>query len=204
MSQETSVNTGPSLPDLVSLRKSAKILPKIPNGDRIAAANSLAGTIDNAIHGDDSDWRRLFEFAPIALSSSTLSSIVGSLSTNLKVKLHNFNVKTVHAAPSIHEHLVNVSKPVDLRKVEYNKHLVGYVYAARRLIASDDSVIKPSPEAVETLCLKHPVAPADIRHVLTLDMPYERYFSDTDIVEALTTFRPSSAGGVDSLRPGHL
>ena len=164
-----------SLPDQVSLQKSAKI----PNGVRIAAANSLANTIDDSHYGDDADWCHLFKFAPIATKSSIQSSIEGSLSTNFKNKLQYFNDKTVHLTPSIHDHHMNVSKSVDLRKAINNKLLVGDVSAAVRLIASDDSIIEQSPETVEALCLKHPAAPANIRQVPIPDIPYERDVSDT-------------------------
>ena len=110
----------------------------------------------------------------------------------------------MHPAAGIHDHHVNVSKLVDLKKAVDNKLLVGYVYAAVTLIASDDCIVKPSPETVEALCLKHPAAPADIRQVPNSDIPYELDVSDTDIVEALKYFQPGSAGSVDDLRPGHL
>ena len=69
--QETCINTGPSIPGLASLRKSAKI----PKDAGTSAVNSLGNTTDDALHGGDADWCRLFTFAPIALNSSTQSSI---------------------------------------------------------------------------------------------------------------------------------
>ena len=121
LDQESSINTGSSL---TSLRKSAKIPLKIRKGARKAAANSLANTIDGALHGDYANWCRLFEFAPIALSSSTQSLIEGTLLTSLGTKLLNFSDKTVHPAPGTHDYHVNVSKLVDLRKEVSNKLLV--------------------------------------------------------------------------------
>ena len=119
---------------------------------RIAAAFSLAIAIEDALHGDGSGWCRLFKFAPIFLNLSP------HLSTNLKAKLQNFTDKTVHLA---HGHHLNSSKPINLRKAIDNKLLVGYVSAAVRLIAFNNSIIKLSPETVKAFCLKHPMVPAD-------------------------------------------
>ena len=163
----------------------------------------MTKTIDGALHSNDADGA-VCSNLPVALISSTQSSVEGSLTTNLKTKLLSFSDKIVYQAPGIHDHHVNVSKPVDLRKALNNKLPVGEVSAAVRLVASDDSIIKPSPEIVEALCLKHPMAPADIRQVPIPDIPYERDVSDTEIIEAPKTFRPSSNGGVDGHRPGHF
>ena len=89
-------------------------------------------------------------------SASTIHQWRGLCRQTSKTKLQNFNDKTEHPAPGMHDHHVNVSKPVDLRKAVNNKLLVGHVSASVRPIASDDSIIKPSAETVKAFCLKHP------------------------------------------------
>ena len=74
----------------------------------------------------------------------------------------------------------------------------------RQNIASDDSVVTPTSEVVTALTLRHPPTPLD-----SLPPPTEPIFqtssvSEEEVMAALKSFRPSSAGDVDGLRPGHL
>ena len=85
-----------------------------------------------------------------------------------------------------------------------SKLLVGDVTAAVRIIASDDSVITPTSEVVTALRLKHPPAPLDLRPPPTEPVTKTSSVSEEEVMVALKSFRPSSAGGVDGLRPGHL
>ena len=85
-----------------------------------------------------------------------------------------------------------------------SKLLVGDVTAAVRIIASDDSVITPTSEVVTALRLNHPPAPLDLRPPPTEPVTKTSSVSEEEVMVALKSFRPSSAGGVDGLRPGHL
>ena len=85
-----------------------------------------------------------------------------------------------------------------------SKFLVGDVTAAVRIIASDDSVITPTSEVVTALRLKHPPSPHDLRPPPTEPVTKTSSVSEEEVMVALKSFRPSSAGGVDGLRPGHL
>ena len=85
-----------------------------------------------------------------------------------------------------------------------SKLLVGDVTAAVRIIASDDSVITPTSEFVTALRLKQPPSPLDLRPLQTEPVSQASSDSEEEVVVALKSFRPSSAGGVDGLRPGHL
>ena len=126
------------------------------------------------------------------------------MSTGLKTNLQNFSNNNVHPAPGIHDHHVNVSKAVDLREAVDNNLLVSDASAEVRLIASYENIIKASLETVQAHCLKHLAASEDFRQVQNQNISCEQDASDTEVIEALKTFRPSSAGGVDGLRPGHL
>ena len=54
------------------------------------------------------------------------------------------------------------------------------------------------------LRLKHPPAPLDLRPPPTEPVTKTSSVSEEEVIVALKSFRPSSAGGVDGLRPGHL
>ena len=82
--------------------------------------------------------------------------------------------------------------------------MVGDVTATVRIIAYDDSVITPTSEVVTALRLRHPPTPLDLRPPPTEPVNQTLSLSQEKVMVALKTFRPSSAGGVDGLRPGHL
>ena len=92
----------------------------------------------------------------------------------------------------------------DFRKMVNSKLLVGDVTAAVRIIASDDSVITPTSEFVTALRLKHPPTPLDLRPPPTESVCQTSSVSEQEIMVTLKSFLPSSAGGVDGLRSGHL
>ena len=85
-----------------------------------------------------------------------------------------------------------------------SKLLVGDVMAAVRIITSDDSVITPTSEVVTALRLRHPSSPLDLCPPPTEPVTKTSSVSVEEVMVALKSFRPSSAGGVDGLRPGHL
>ena len=82
-----------------------------------------------------------------------------------------------------------------------SKLLVGDVTAAVRIIASDDSVITPTSVVETALRLKHPPSPLDLRPPPTEPVSQTSSVSEDEVMVALKSFRPSSAGGVDGLRP---
>ena len=85
-----------------------------------------------------------------------------------------------------------------------SKLLVGDVTTAVIIIASDDSVITPTSEVVIALRLKHPPSPLDLRPPPTEPISQTSSVSEEEVMVALKSFRPSSAGDVDGLRPGHM
>ena len=85
-----------------------------------------------------------------------------------------------------------------------SKLLVGDVTAAVRMIASDDSVITPTAEVVAAMRLKHHPSPHDLRPSPPEPVSHALSFSEDEVMVAMKAFRPSSAGGVDGLRPGHF
>ena len=87
--------------------------------------------------------------------------------------------------------------------MDNSKLLVGDVTAAVRIIASDDSVITLTSDVVTELRLKHPPSPLDLRPPPTEPVSQTLSVSKEEVMFALKSFRLSSAGGVDGLRPGH-
>ena len=83
------------------------------------------------------------------------------------------------------------------------KLIEGDVSAAVRVVASDDTIIHPTSEVMDALCLLHPPIPSDFRPPPPLfDDPPTTY--PNEVLAALRSFPPSSSAGLDGLRLGHL
>ena len=93
---------------------------------------------------------------------------------------------------------------MDFRRMVNSKLLVGDVTAAVRIIASDDSVITPTSDVVTALRLIHHPTPIDLRQQPTEPVCQTSSVSEEEVMVALKSFRPNSAGGIDGQRPGHL
>ena len=88
--------------------------------------------------------------------------------------------------------------------MDNSKLLVEDATAAIRIIASDDSVITPTSEVVTALRLKHPLSHLDLHPPPTELASQTSSVYEEEVMVALKSSCPSSAGGVDGLRPGHL
>ena len=211
---EHSTSTQPSadaqLLALSEKMKTSKIPLKIPKGARITAAAALADIIERALVGYDYSWERLTCFATAALSTNSSSNTQSrqSLTAAMKTNIGQFADRPTSFADDLAVLPKKTSRPppcaTDFRKMVNSKLLVGDVTAAVRIIASDDSVITPTSEVVTALRLKHPPSPLDLRPPPTEPVTKTSYVSEEEVMVALKSFRPSSAGGVDGLRPGHL
>ena len=189
-------------------RKTSKIPLKIPKGARITAAAALAD-IERALVGYNQSWERLacFATAPLSTSSSSNPQSRQSLTAAMKTNIGQFADRLTSFMDERAVRPKETSPPppcaTEFRKMVNSKLLVGDVTAAVRIIASDDSVITPTSDIVTALRLKHTPSPLDLRPPLT--EPVSQMSSvPEEVMVALKSFRPSSAGGVDGLRPGHL
>ena len=78
------------------------------------------------------------------------------------------------------------------------KLMEGDVAAAVRVVASDDTVLHPTPEVLSTLQSKHPSPPVDVRHVPVSESSPHLIASADDVIKALNSFPQSSSGAVDA------
>ena len=206
----TQPSAGAQLLALSEERKTSKIPLKIPKGARITAAAALADIIERALVGYDQSWERLTCFATAALSTSSSSNPQSrqSLTVAMKTNIGQFADRLTSFVDDRAVLLKKTSRPppcaTDFRKMVNSTLLVEDVTAAVRIIASDDSVITPTSEVVTALRLRHPPSPLDLRPPPTEPVSQTSSVSEEEVMVALKSFRPSSAGGVDGLRPGHL
>ena len=83
------------------------------------------------------------------------------------------------------------------------KLLEGDASAALRTLVSDESVIAPTADTLAVLRDKHPNSPIDTRSV-PRPTTESASFDEVQMMFALSSFKPSSAGGLDCLKPTHL
>ena len=170
----------------------------------------MADIIDHALVGYDNSWERLTCFATAALSTSSSSSPQSrqSLTAAMKTNIEQFADRLTSFVEDRAVLPKKTSRPppcaTDFRKMVNSKLLVGDVTAAVRIIASDDSVITPTSQVVTALRLTHPPSPLDLRPPPTEPVSQTSSVSEEEVMVAMKSFRPSSAGGVDGLRPGQL
>ena len=144
----------------------------------------------------------------MSTSSSSNTQSRQSLSAAIKTNIGQFADRLTSFADDRAVLPKKTSRPppcaTDFRKMVNSKLLVGDVTAAVRIIASDNSVITPTSEVVTALRLRHHPSPLDLRPPPTEPVTQTSSVSVEEVLVALKSFRPSSAGGVDGLRPGHL
>ena len=191
-------------------KKTLKIRLNIPKTAQISAAAALADIIERVLVGYDQSIERLNSFATAALSTSSSSNPQSrqSLTAATKTYIGQFADRLTSFVDDRAVLPKETSRPpqctTDFRKMVNSKHLVGGVTAAVTIIASDDSVTTPTSEVVTALKLKHPPSPLDLRPPSTESVSQTPSVSEEEVMVALKSFHPSSAGGVDGLRPGHL
>ena len=145
----------------------------------------LANIMERAIVGHDQSWEPHTSFATAALSTSSSSnpqsrqSLTAAMKTNIGQFIDRLTSFVDDRAVLPKDTCRSSTCATDIRMIVNSKLLVGDLTTAVRIIVSDDSVITPTSEVVTAQRLKH-------------------------VMVALKSFRPSSAGGVDGLRPGHL
>ena len=146
--------------------------------------------------------------AALSTSSSSNTQSRQSLTAAMKTNIGQFADRPTSFADDLAVLPKKTSRPhpcaTDFRKMLNSKLLVGDVTAAVRIIASDDSVITPTSEVVTALRLKHLPSSLDLRPPPTEPVTQTSSVSEEEVMAALKSFCPSSAGGVDGLRPGHL
>ena len=199
--------TLPSVDELLkSVSSQRRYIPlKIPKGARISAASALADTIEQVFsRGDDHSWSRLFCFASSALILPQPEARSRSLTSSAKEQIVKFlseSCVTSHQPASRKK--PSAPAPPDIRRLVNAKLVEGDISAAVRVVTSDDSLAPATPETLTSLRSKHPPAPDDLRQPPPADSA-PIVANEEEVLAALMSFRPSSSGGVDGLRPSHI
>ena len=210
--------------NLAQLNRNRRVIPRIPKGARIQAAEALTTLINTAL--DDKSvatWSQLLSFPALALSvpPRDISASDVSFTTKIKRQISDYivgGVKNDHAesaegsrrrvsgsrrgGPGKQQQQAGEA----LRKRVGAKLSDGDVKGALRLLTSGDEMVPPTAENAAILQCKHTAAPPDLdlppgpdQHV---EQPAEA--TEADVMAAINAFNAGSSAGLDGLRPAHI
>ena len=160
---------------LAEVKKSRRVVPRIPRGARIQAADALCELVEGVVKsGSALAWFRLLMFAVVALSRPVRAKI-GQRDTSLTTKIKQQIAKYMCAEKqeSVANPLTEVShrgatercrlgdQKESLKRRVSEKLADGDVRGAIRLLSSADQLAEDSEEVMRSLQGKHPPAPAD-------------------------------------------
>jgi len=205
-------------PDLLTeiqlLRKSSRIVRRIPNCLRISTAQELTKVLrDCALLNTVVAWSRLLTFAHRVLNSSSLDnnkkpSLTSALRDNLRAWQERRPGREAVAVRS-KSNKKNVKKDSveeadeRLARLVHQKLFDGDVSGAVRILSSSETISSASPETHKVLVQKHPPLSAP----LTPQAPPPGIHLTVDSREVAITlrrFKAASSAGLDGLRPIHL
>ncbi|OXA58286.1 Retrovirus-related Pol polyprotein from type-2 retrotransposable element R2DM [Folsomia candida] len=186
--------------ELSQLKNTVPTLRRVPKGARMEVAKALAKIIEEVTTtNSEESWFKLFSFPYAVVPVPTKSDKVKNLTTWVKSRVLQWFVTPSRPRPQF----AKPSRPQETiaKKVEA-KLADGDVRGAIRLLTSDDTIAPNNQETLDALITKHPPHPEptyfpnapDKAEVLAPVDPKE-------VLIAISSFAPGSAGGLDSLRP---
>ena len=212
--QNDSANTAPSAPplsaaDIMELlrHRRCRVLKRVPKASRIPAADKLAATLRQVVADPDNveKWVDLLSFSYACFGvpgqrggerhRATLAS---------KVNTAIAGFPTVPPRVQQQKPFKSGSSSDNLAKRVASKLADGDVRGAIRLAASDDTMAPFDDVTAEALRTKHPSRAASDVPPPTPSTDNCLSLQESDILAAIKSFMPGSAGGCDGLRPQHL
>ena len=190
------------------LKRRCRVLKRIPKASRIPAAEKLALTLRRVTADPDSvdRWNELFIFASECFAVPGQRGgrqHKGTLATKVNAAIASFPsaLPTVQPKPKskFRPSTDNLAARVSAKLED------GDVRGAIRLVASDDTMAPFDDITAASLQAKHPPRAVSKTPPPTpsADLPC-LCLQEPDIMSAIRSFVPGSAGGPDGLRPQHL
>ena len=192
-----------------------KILKRIPRGARDAAASEFQKSLSAVLDQPDErqGWKRLFGFAGGCLyhpsgRGGRRQNLTTAVVAHIKVFGDSIGVERLEPPLKANQHLkANPSKSVNPETATARRAAAkmdeGDVKGAIRQLCSTDTLASPSRTSYQAILAKHPPAPFDRRPPSsTIAEPLT--VSADEVLGAIRSFPPGSAGGPDGLRPQHL
>lgn len=190
---------------LASLKSSRHVIKRIPKAARLIAASTLSKTIDCCIKSNDLEsWNNLLIFAYKYLHIPSERKQNISI-TSIILKNFKEDPKEVLSRPGIVRKKIknNSSNRTNVNRI-IGKVSDGDLSSAVRLLSSKDTLANFSETTKSLLQAKHP--PGSTVELKDIKSPEVAPLTVTknQVLLAVKSFNPGSAGGLDSLRPSHI
>ena len=200
---------------LAHLKQVRQVVPRIPRGARIAAADALTLLIETAVEERSPEaMTKLFQFPRIALTTPRKEGGDStSLTTEIKREIDTYMTsdEPVDILSIDKAHRGQTARQKTRASIDRLKRTISLKLAdsdirgAIRLLVSSDDIADSSDDVIENLKQKHPPAPADLRLPPAPDDTIQPYIAtEADITSAIASFDTGSSAGLDGLRPAHL
>lgn len=185
-------------------------LKRIPRGARQKAAQGLDRCIRAVVSTplDLDAWRNLLQFAD-CLSQPIRGGKRNNLTTQVVSQIDNIGARTSFTQSDSQE-FQEQRRGQGVRQGDAGiahrasmKLQDGDIRGAIRCLSSDENLVRPSQSVHQSLLLKHPPCPTDTRPPPMTTVPPMMVDAD-DVMRAIRSFAPGSAGGRDGLRPQHI
>jgi hypothetical protein len=189
------------------LRTSTPILNRIPKGARIAVADELSNILISCINDNSLvKWLRLliFPYCVLRVPEKSLKK-TQSLSSAVKINLEFWKRNKDLSSQSLFNIYLSKSKPTKINK---KKPGINNIYKKIESKLSNGDL----RGAIRLLCSQDSLAPNDDTTFLKLQekpniidgLSSCSSVTSNEVYNAIMSFYPGSAGGLDSLKPQHL
>lgn len=184
---------------LAQLKRSVKVIKRIPRGARVTVAQSLAECVARVVGENTlSAWENLFTFSYKTLHLGP-DSKNRSLTSIIK---HNTSRHFIPTAA------LDVSQVISFRNNNINlienKVSDGNVRGAAKILFCNDSLATDSFETYAALCDKHPAQSPSTQLPFPPSSETPLRIDEEDTFLSIRSFPNGSAGGLDAVTPQHL
>ena len=193
--------------DLARNRLSSPTLRRIPKPARSCVADALTHALKEVLQSNSvSSWERLLSFAyhviPVPVNSSQDGQIKESLATWTKRRATHFiNSSTPLPIPTTGNKPKTLTlTPDQLRKKVEAKTSDGDIQGAVKLLSSSESFAPNNADTISSLESLNPPHPLPTSYP-ECSFSTHRPVSEEEVLKAILSFPPGSAGGLCSLRP---
>lgn len=199
------------------LRQNTRILERIPKSARQLFSIEFNTLLSNCIEENSVlSWFRILLFPYATLRVPDKSNNEQSLTSLVKQNLskwqdiknqsiaflfENYKPKKLQKSNTLKK---NTNNDLHLSKKVDHKLSVGDIHGAVRLLCSEDTLASDDDITFQNLKEKHPLPLLEENNFVNPPPKNPVLVSDNETKLAIFSFKPGSAGGLDSLKPQHL
>lgn len=200
---EPQQQAGMNLGDILAgLKTTTPTLRRVPRGARMAVANCLTKLLKEVVEsGEEDSWRKLLLFTYATLAVPEKADKVKNLTTWVKNRTAEWDSNFF--IPQLRPPRPSATKSTNdatAKKVEA-KLADGDIRGAIRLACSDDTIAPNDDITLSALLTKHPPHPQPTNFPSPPEDLLVMPVLEDEVLKAISTFPPGSAGGLDGMRP---